>query len=202
MISMPATKRRIAIPLAALAVAGGGLGVYSAISAGDERTPTPVERLRSQPPGPGRFAKAYGLNIAEATPVFTLRNGATVGVVESATAKCMLTQRAGIAETCDTRVAIDSGQAISVTDECGTTGKNIMEISGLVPDGVAAVRLDVSDGSSEITSVTHGAFKFDGANPAANAPYPTGVTWIASDGAQAGQAPLPVEGDHFCIPVP
>ena len=172
------------------------------ISAGDERTPTPVEQLRSQPPGPGRFAKAYGLNVAQATPAFTLRNGATVDVAESASAKCMLTRRDGVAETCDTRVAIDSGQAISVTDECGTAGKNIMEITGLAPDGVAGVRLHASDASSQITSVTHGAFKFDGTNPAANAPYPTGVTWIASDGAQSGQAPLPVEGDHFCIPVP
>ena len=130
MIPMSATKRRIVIPLAALAVAGGGLDLYSAISAGDERSPTPVEQLRSQPPGPGRFARAYGLNIAGATSVFTLRNGATVGVVESATAKCMLTRRDGVAETCDTRVAIDSGHAISVTDECGTAGSNLMEIAG------------------------------------------------------------------------
>ena len=198
---MSVPKRRIAIPLAALVVAGGGLGVYSAISAGDERTPTPVEQLRSQPLGPGRFARAYGLNIAGATPVFTLRNGATVGVVESATAKCMLTRRdGGLGETCDTRAGVAQGQAISVTDECGTAGSNLMEIAGLAPEGVAAVRLDASDESSQTTSVRDGAFKFDGTNPAANSPYPTGVTWIASDGSQAGNAPLPVEGNRFCLP--
>jgi hypothetical protein len=197
---MAKTKRRITISLATLAAVGGGLGLYAAISAAGERSPTPVEQLRAEPAGPGRFAKAYGLNIADATPAFTLANGATVSVVESATAKCMLTHRDGhVAETCGRRTAIDAGQAISVTDECGTVGQNAMEITGLAPDGVATVRLNVSDGSSETTPVTHAAFKFDGSNPAANAPYPTGVTWIARDGSQTGKAPLPVEGDRFCV---
>lgn len=200
-ISMAKAKRRIAISLATLTAAAGGLGLYSAISAGDERSPTPVEQLQTQPAGPGRFAKAYGLDIAQATPAFTLRNGAQVSVVENRTAKCMLTRRnGGLGETCDTRAGVAQGQAISVTDECGTAGSNLMEIVGLAPEGVAAVRLDASDGSSQPTSVRDGAFKFDGTNPAANSPYPTGVTWIASDGSQAGHAPLPVDGSRFCLP--
>lgn len=198
---MNKAKGRIAVSLATLVAAGGGLGLCSAISAGEDRSPAPVEQLRTQPPGPGRFARAYGLNIAEATPAFTLANGATVSVVESANAKCMLTRHdGGLGETCDTRVAIDDGQAISVTDECGTTGGNLMEITGLAPDGVATVRLDVSDGSSQTAVVTHGAFKFDGTNPAANAPYPAGVAWITNGGGDAGKAPLPVDGNRFCLP--
>jgi hypothetical protein len=193
---MVKTKRRITISLATLAAAAGGLGLYAAISAAGERSPAPVEQLRAQPPGPGRFAKAYGLNVAKATSAFTLRNGATVSVVESATAKCMLTRRdGGVAETCDTRAAINRGHAISVSDECGTAGSNLMEITGLAPDGIASVRVLISDGSSQTAVVTHGAFKFDGTNPAANAPYPTGVAWIMD----AGKAPLPVEGDRFCL---
>lgn len=200
MITMPKTKKRVAISLATLAVVGGGLGLYTAISAGEASSPTPVEQLRAQPAGPGRFAKAYGLNVAEAVPAFTLGNGATVSVVQSATAKCMLTDRNGhLAETCDTRAAIDGGQAISVTDECGTAGQNAMEITGLAPDGAATVRLDVSDGSSVTTGVTRGVFKFDGTNPGPSAPYPTSVTWIAGAGYATGGAALPVEGNHFCI---
>ena len=197
---MSKTKGRIAVSFATLAAAGGGFGLYSAISAGEERGPTPVEQLRTQPPGPGRFARAYGLNVTEATPAFTLANGATVSVVESATAKCMLTRHdGGLGETCDTRVAIEDGQAMSVTDECGTTGGDLMEITGLAPGGVATVRLEVSDGSRQTAVVTRGAFKFDGTNPAANAPYPTGVAWITKGGGNAGNAPLPVEGDRFCL---
>jgi hypothetical protein len=202
-ISTATTKRRIVLPLIALAAAAGGLGLYSAISAAGERTPTPVEQLRAQPPGPGRFAKAYGLNTAEATAVFTLRNGASVAVVEDKTAKCMLTRHdGGLGETCDTRTAIDDGQAISVTDECGAAGGDLMEITGLAPDDIATVRLDASDGSSKTAVTTHSAFKFEGTNPAPGAPYPTGVTWIGASGSAAGSAHLLVEGGRFCIPAP
>jgi len=195
------TRTRIAIALGALVAAGGGLGLYSAISAGDDRESTPVEQLAAEPVGQGRFARAYGMSVTEGAEVFTLGNGARISVAETATAKCLFIAKDGdVGETCDSNVAINEGKAIDVADECGSSGENRMEITGLAPNSAARVRLNLSDGPGGTTPVTDGAFKFDGANPASTAPYPTGVTWIASDGAPAGEAALPVEGDKFCLP--
>jgi hypothetical protein len=188
--------------LIVLASAATAIGAYAAASAGSGTQPSPIESLRAGPAGPGAFARASGLDPAAATPVFTLRNGENVSVVANASAKCLV-RKAGArtaGETCDTLAAIDEGKAISVSDECGASGHQLMEVTGLAPEGVASVRLVSSDGSYQTATVVNGSFKFDGTNPAQGAPYPTGVDWIKSDGASVGTAQLPVEGDQFCIP--
>lgn len=197
-------KAAIAVTAVSAALLVSGLGVYAAASNGSQPEATPVERLAAEPTGPGRFARAYGLNPAEATTAFSLRNGETVGVLKSPTAKCLISTGDGrtAGETCDTLAAIDDGQAIAVTDECAVSSKKLMEIIGLVPNDVSSVRLNSSDGTYRSTDVLDGAFKFEGTNPAQGAPYPTGVEWITGSGADAGAAALPVSGDEFCIPTP
>jgi hypothetical protein len=196
-------SRGIAIAAAAtVALAATGVAAYAAVGAGSNSQSSPIEALKAGPAGPGRLAQAYNLSATAATPVFVLRDGETVSVVQNASAKCLLRSSEGrpAGEACDTLAAIAEGQGISVTDECGTISKHLMEITGLAPEGVSTVRLDSSDGTYQSTAVVGGAFKFEGTNPQPAEPYPTGVEWVASDGAYAGTAPLPVEGERFCIP--
>ena len=60
---------------------------------GTKRDETPVEQLKAEPTGPGRFARAYGLSATEATHVFTLGNGIAISVAANATAKCLFASR-------------------------------------------------------------------------------------------------------------
>jgi hypothetical protein len=182
-------------------VAAASMGAYAAASGGSGAGVAQLQQLRTGTTGLGRFARADGLTSSDATPVFTLSNGDSVGVVESAVAKCLIRSLNGYSgETCATTAEIAEGKGISVGDECGSTGKNLMEITGLAPDGAVSVRLKISNGAVQTTAVVDGAFKFDGTNPAQGAPYPTGVEWIASSGAAIGSAGLPVQGDDFCLP--
>jgi hypothetical protein len=41
------------------------------------------------------------------------------------------------------------GQAVAVADECGSSGENLMEITGLAPEGTAKVHLTMSAGAGE-----------------------------------------------------
>ena len=142
------------------------------------------------------------MSSSAAKPLFTLANGERVGLVTNAAAKCLVRSLDGRAagEMCATTAEIAAGHGISITDECATTGNELMEITGLAPAGAVGVRLISSDGTSQSTSVANGAFEFDGTNPVAGGPYPTGVEWIGSDGDSVGTAGLPVDGDHFCEP--
>lgn len=188
--------------LIVLALAAAAVGVYAVASADSGTGASPIESLRAGPDGPGVFARASDLSPAAATPVFALRNGREVSVVANASAKCLISKAGArtAGETCDTLAAIDEGKAISVTDECVASSQQLMEVTGLAPEGVTSVRLVSSDGTYQTATVVDGAFRFDGTNPAEGAPYPTGVAWIASDGASVGTAQWPVEGDQFCIP--
>ena len=185
----------------------GAAAVLAAASAGalalaDEGEESPGQKLAAVKPGPNRFVRAEGLAAADATPVFVLANGERVGVVSNATATCLVKTSAGspAGEVCAGPPGISQGQAITVGDECGAAEANRMEIVGLAPAGAASVRLTSSDGSSSTTQVIRGAFRFEGTNPAPGEPYPTGVQWLADDGAESGSAPLPVNGDNFCLP--
>jgi hypothetical protein len=198
-------ERRSGLTIGALVVltlAAAVVSAYAVASADSGGQPSAIESLRAGPGGPGVFARASDLNPAAATPVFALRDGREVSVVANSSAECLISKAgARIAgETCDTLAAIDEGKAISVTDECAASSQQLMEITGLAPEGVTSVRLESSDGSYQTATVVDGAFKFDGTNPAEGAPYPTGVAWIAGDGASVGTAQWPVEGDQFCIP--
>ncbi len=193
--------RLIVAAAAVMVLAASGVG-YAAASDGSTEGAGPIQQWAEAGPGPGTFARANGLNPSSGTPVFSLSNGQNVSVVVGSAAKCLMRSVDGhVSETCGTIAAIDEGQAISVLDECGTDGGNRMEITGLAPDGTASVRLDASDGTDRTTHVVNGAFRFDGTNPAPGSPYPTGVEWLAGTGADVGTAPLPVNGDQFCLPV-
>jgi hypothetical protein len=183
-----------------VAIAGSGAAAYAAASSGG--TASSGEQVATVAPGPERELRAYGLSGSEDAPVFTLADGQSVGVVSNGAASCLV-RRSGAewaGETCATTAAIAEGHGVSVSDECGSTGKNLMEIMGLAPEGVAAVVLLSSDGTSQRDTVLDGAFKFDGTNPATGGPYPTGVQWLGSNGSAVGTAPLPVNGEHFCLP--
>lgn len=181
-------------------LAMSGAGAYAA--ANSATTVSPGEQAATVAPGPERQLRSNGLNASEAKPLFSLANGESVDLVANDQTKCLLralgSKFAG--ETCATLSEIAEGHAISISDECGSPGKNLMEITGLTPAGASEVRLISSDGTSQSTSVISGAFKFDDTNPAPDAPYPTGVEWVSANGSSAGTAGLPVEGDHFCEP--
>src|ERR1700679_1241240 len=160
-------KRRSRLTVGALAVlasATAAVGAYAVASADSGAPPSPIESLRAGPGGPGVFARASDLNPAAATPVFALRDGREVAVVANAAAKCLISKAGArtAGETCDTLAAIDEGKAISVTEECAASGHQLMEVTGLAPEGVTSVRLLSSDGSYQTTTVVDGAFKFDG----------------------------------------
>jgi hypothetical protein len=197
---LPKPSRRAVIGAAvASCLVAVTVAAYAAADSASSRRGDAMQQLAAGG-GPTRFARAYGLNPQDAVPVFRLRNGQAVAVVGNATAKCMIRQDgAENAETCDDIEAIDEGQAISVLDECATNGRNLMEITGLAPEGVSAARLLWSDGRTEDAALTQGTFKFDSSNPAPRAPYPTGIAWLEGDNA-VGHAVFPVQGDAFCLP--
>jgi hypothetical protein len=195
------TKSLIAASAITAAACVSGVVAYATADAGGGPSASPVQQLRTGPPGPDHFASADGLNPADAKYVFTLANGVSVGVVENNLSKCLIrTIGTRSAATCASTAAIAEGHGIAVGDECGTSGKNLMEIVGLAPEGAVSARLRSSDGASQTTSVIDGAFRFDGTNPAEGAPYPTGVEWATTSGASLNTAPLPVQGDNFCLP--
>ena len=178
------------------------VGSLGALALADEGEESPGQQIASVAPGANRFVRAEGLDASNAKPVFALANGEQVGVVSSATVTCLVKTVGGspAGDACAGPVGISQGQAITVRDECGAAEANRMEIVGLAPAGVTSVRLTRSDGSSSTTQVTGGAFRFEGRNPAPGEPYPTGVQWLVAGGAGSGSAPLPVDGDHFCLP--
>lgn len=185
----------LAVLVAAIAASAGAYALAS-IPASSATT----QQIKAHP-GPQAFVAAYGLKASEGQPAFTLHNGQTVSVIDNGATRCLLHGVGSrVAGRCFPATAIGGGAGIAVSDECGSTGKNLMEITGLAPDGTVGVRLNISDGSSQETTVAHGAFRFEGTNPAPGSPYPTGVEWLNGTGAASGSAPLPVSGDEFCLP--
>jgi len=186
----------------ALVAASGGVAAYATTGGASETGAGAGQQLATVPPGPERLLRANGLNASNAVPVFSLENGDRVGLLTGANTKCLVRSLDGrvAGESCATTAGIAEGQGISVSDECSTSSKNLMEITGLAPEGTVQVRLNISDGTSQTVPVVSGAFKVDGTNPRPGDPYPTGVEWLGSDGSSGGSAPLPVVGDEFCLP--
>lgn len=194
-------KRRL-IALASLpaVVAAAGLaGVVVALASGGGSAASPP--VGSVPPGPEREARALGLAGARSQPVFSLRNGEAVTVRSGPDGRCLMRTHEGRAagEVCATASGASSGEGISVTDECASPGAQDMEITGLAPEGVSAVRLLYSDGNTASAPVEGGAFRFEGKNPTPGGPYPQGVEWVSANGP-VGAAGLPVRGGEFCLP--
>ncbi len=195
-------RRKVVLALvagtAALAVAGVGAYAEAGTTPGSATNKLTQLADRQQTHA---ISGTLGLDPALAVKLFTLRNGQSVSVLRGASGECLIRGTAGRgAETCGTVDAIDAGEEISVFDECGTSGANLMEIMGLAPTGVPTARLVWSDGAHEDTAVTQGVYNFEGTNPASSAPYPVGVVWIDANGAAGGEAVFPVEGNNFCLP--
>ena len=191
--------RRSRLLLVGLLVAALGAGA-AAIALADGSPGTPVEQLQSHP-GSEAFIAPYGVHASERQAVFTLDNGQTVSVIDKESTRCLLHgKESQVTGRCFADEAVNAGEAVTVSDECGSSGSNRMEITGLAPDGAATVKLNSSDGTSMETSVVDGAFRFEGTNPGQGEPYPTGVEWVSSGGTSTGSAGLPVNGDEFCEP--
>jgi hypothetical protein len=202
---MPSTRRLkpVAITVLTAAITAGSVAAYATTTPGHPPRIATSALIQSVPRGPWRLVRANGLSPASAQPVFRLRNGQTVSVLSGAGGKCLLQRSKSVGgETCGSLDAIDEGEAISVTDECGSSGHGLMEITGLAPAGVREVRLEKTDATHEDAAVEAGAFKFEGTNPASGAPYPNEIEWRGKGGTDAGTATLPVRGDEFCIAPP
>lgn len=200
MMRITSPKSLLVAGALATALAVTGAGAYAAASSGSDAGPG--EQAATVAPGPERQLRANGLNASEAQPLFSLANGERIGLVSNAATKCLARSLGSrfAGEMCASTAEIAEGHATSVTDECGPAGKNLMEITGLAPEGVLSVRLISSNGASRTAQVLSGAFKFDGTNPVAGGPYPTGIEWVGSDASRVGTAGLPVQGDEFCEP--
>lgn len=190
--------RRSRFLLVVTLVAAIGAGA-AAIALAD--TPgSPVEQLQSHP-GPEAFLAPYGVSASERQAVFTLDNGQTVSVIDKESTRCLLHgKESQVVGRCFSAQAVNAGEAVTVSDECGSSGSNLMEITGLAPEGATNVKLSISNGTSQETSVVDGAFRFQGTNPGQGDPYPTGVEWLSGSGGSTGSAGLPVNGDEFCEP--
>ncbi len=192
------TLALVAVILSALTVfAAGAVG-----AAGLHRVhPAHKSRARGVSSRP-RTVSVAALTDSPGTPVFA-GSALDAHVVARASYRCLtLGTRHAQGQACGTRAEINEGSIIAVTDECGSSGSNRMNIAGLAPEGTETVRLRYSDGSSEETPVEDGAFLFAGSNPTPGAPYPDGVRWLGAGGADLGAAELPVVGDQFCIEPP
>jgi hypothetical protein len=162
---------------------------------------SPGAQASAVAPGPERLVRAYGFAASSGQRAFELQDGDTVSVFAGVKGRCFVRTLGGqpAGEACSSRSDVAAGQAITVSDECGTSGSGRLELVGLAPDGATTVRLRYSDGTTTETSVLSGAFRFEGNNPKPRAPYPNGVEWLDS-GSPSGTAGLPVNGDEFCPP--
>ena len=141
MMKMGSRKSLLVAGAVTTALAVSGAGAYAAASSGTDAGPG--EQAATVAPGPERQLRASGLNASEAKPLFSLANGERVGLVSNAATKCLVRSLGSrfAGETCATTAEIAEGHAVSVGDECGSTGKNLMEITGLAPEGALSVRL-------------------------------------------------------------
>jgi hypothetical protein len=80
------------------------------------------------------------------------------------------------------------GIAPVATDPCAGPGRDMLGVSGIVPDGVAAVFLTAPDGSAVRADVQDNGFSF--VVPATRRPEPRYVVWTGSDGTPHVQ-PVP-----------
>jgi hypothetical protein len=195
-------RRGAIVVVMSCATAACAVGAYVANGAVSVPEPSPAAVFKASPSaGPGRLAKAYGLDPDDERYVFTLGNAEGVAILAGANAACLMrSEDAGSGETCETVAAIDRGQAVWVEDECGAAGDDRMEIIGIAPAGASSATLNYSAGPSQSADVVSGAFKFEGTNPAQGAAYPTTIDWLTDDGSSLGTAHLPVTGDEFCLP--
>lgn len=150
---------------------------------------------------PSQRRAAAALTAPATTTVFTLADGEQFGVIEIAGQQCLIGRKDGnvVSATCADAAGIAEGNGITVNDECGSSGRNAMTVSGLAPEGATAVRLDMSDGTFRTAPAVHGGFAFEGTNPGPGERYPIGVEWV-TQGARLPVAGWPVAGDQFCVP--
>jgi hypothetical protein len=83
---------------------------------------------------------------------------------------------------------LQRGLAAAALDPCAGTARNMLGVSGIVPDGVEAVFVTAADGSSTRADVHDNGYAF--VLPRSRRPEQRYVVWSASDGAPHVQ-PLP-----------
>lgn len=158
---------------------------------------------RGSSPAARSAAKLVYVNPSDARPVVTLKHGRDLSVIISDGAKCVVMRRGvrPVTASCvGAHTASGAGEGtISVNDECGSAGKNLMEVTGLAPEDASAVRLLMSDGTSHTGSITDGVFSFEGTNPGPQEPYPTGIEWVRGQESTPAEQ-WPVAGRQFCEP--
>ena len=194
-------KRRLVevVSLLVVAAAAGLTGVVVALASGSLAPASPP--VTSVAPGTEREARAFHLASASSQPVFSLRDGEEVAIRRGNGSRCLIRTLGGrpSGEVCATDAGASAGEGIDITDECGSSGNQLMEITGLAPAGASSVRLLYSDGSAVSAPVQEGAFKFEGRNPSPGEMYPSAVEWVGAGGA-VGAAGLPVHGGEYCLP--
>ncbi len=193
-------SRRVLIGISAAVVLPAAIFVALAAAKGSPPPNASSGQQREAASAPVRSASAAGLDVRLAKPVFRLHSGQQVSLVTDSQVGCLIRSGSGQrAEMCATSGEIEEGRAVSVLDECGTGGHDRMEILGLAPPGVTGALLHWSDTHTETDGVTEGAFEFQGTNPTAAEPYPTGIVWLAGE-QRDGEAIFPVSGNRFCLP--
>jgi hypothetical protein len=84
---------------------------------------------------------------------------------------------------------LQRGQAPATADPCAGAGRNMLGVSGIVPDGVEAVFVTAADGTATRADVHDNGYAF--VLPPPRRPEPRYLVWTGSDGAPHVQ-PLPI----------
>lgn len=171
------------IPAAAVCALGFG-AVAIAAATSDGAASDGAAKVVAQAPSPPQapsprylFTSARGLDPNKAQRVASTASGSTIGVVGDARARCLVYGNG--TDSCATVPDIAQGRSLNVANDCGAPA-GPMTISGLVPDGVASVRLTYSDGSARTSPVKSGVAVFDLRTPSGNDPIPVSVEWLNS----------------------
>jgi hypothetical protein len=193
-------RLRYVVATAAVGVAGLAGGVV-AIAQGGRGAADQGPRIGSGtlPEGsylPYPLAPSAGLDPAEAVPVFTTRTGKAVAVLVGPSVTCLVFSDE--TDSCAPPEQVALGHSVHVENDCSSSGSHAMNITGLVPSGVRAVRLHYSNGRAIDSAVSHGAFMFDGTTPGRGDPYPEQIDWLNGSGAVLDDHAFPIGPDGFC----
>jgi hypothetical protein len=182
--------KRVVVISVLIAVSGTAAATAATRSRSDASDIT--SRLQSVAPGPQMMTRAYGLDASSAKMTLTTARGRAAGVVAGNGVKCL--EFSDSSDSCSTDATISAGLAVNVVNDCGAGARSTMDITGLVPDEVTAVRLVLSDGTARTTKVTNGAYTIGAATPRGDGDVrPTSIQWVGQDGATSAEHVFPLK---------
>lgn len=189
-------RTRWAVSLAAiLAVAVGTIAAIALASDGSN-----VDRaaqVRTTPLGKHLFTRASGVDPGSARLALTTKSGMTLSVADGADGLRCLIAGDGT-DSCKTPAEVAKGYSIEVFNDCSKQD-GAMNIRGMVPSQVRAVRLIGGDGTTQDTNVANGVFNYDMPTPRpGEASAPVTVDWLDASGRQLATHGLPVSPGQFC----